>query len=245
MRVPRLLGDTMKMRDIEVTSRNHSRSHWRLAFVAGCAALFLAATVYAVPVGTVPVGDDDLFETTHDGKTFTCGRVSDDWLSGKLVGTSDFLSHKQQMKNAKKDLKTASGKKREKLLKLIAKLRPTMKTGTAACENGPGQDPDPTSSGTPRPTSTPPPSGGNFDANGNVTSQGKAAFGIPSNLSANRSQGQTLHAQWCAGCHGEKTNRSFSSLRTSIAEPTMGFTPAQISDQTLAHITAYLNRFRQ
>ena len=211
---------------------------------SACAALLFAATVYAAPVGTVPVGDDEVFETTHNGKSFTCGMIGDDWLSGKLVGEADFLSHKQQMKNAKKDLKSASGKKREKLLKLIAKLRGLMPSGRAACEGGPGSTPDPTSSGTPRPTSTPNP-GGNFDANGNVTAAGKAAFGIPSNLSANRSQGQTLHSQWCAGCHGEKTNRSFSSLRSSIAEPTMGFTTAQISDQTLAHITAYLNRFRQ
>jgi len=93
------------------------------------------------------------------------------------------------------------------------------------------------------PTPTPVGSSGNFDSNGNVTAKGKTTFGIPSSLSGNISAGKTLTANYC-GCHGERTGRSFSYLRAAIAQPPMYFNSSQITDATLANITAYLNRFR-
>ncbi len=99
-------------------------------------------------------------------------------------------------------------------------------------------------SGTPTPTPTSTPSLGNFDLNGNVTSAGKAAFGIPSSLSGNIGQGRSLYGSYCTGCHVERTGKSFSYLRTSIAQSPMLFTSTEITDGMLAHITAFLNRYR-
>lgn len=96
---------------------------------------------------------------------------------------------------------------------------------------------------TPRATATPAATG-NFDNGGNVTSAGKAAFGIPSNLSASISTGKTIHDINCKGCHAEKTNRSFNQLRISISASPMFFTQQDIPDSALANLTAYLNRFR-
>lgn len=99
----------------------------------------------------------------------------------------------------------------------------------------------------PTPTSTTPPStptatSGNFDGNGNVTAAGKSLFGIPSSLSANISSGQSVWSKNCQGCHSEKTNRTFSTYKSMIAASPMFIT---LPDSEVAHLTAYLNRFRK
>jgi hypothetical protein len=91
-------------------------------------------------------------------------------------------------------------------------------------------------------SSEPPTTSGNFDADGNVTATGKTLFGIPSALSANSNQGKTLHQANCVGCHGEKTNRSFATIKSRIAAPPMSFT---FADADVANLVAYLNRFRK
>ncbi|MCO6429608.1 MAG: hypothetical protein J5J00_02020 [Deltaproteobacteria bacterium] len=96
--------------------------------------------------------------------------------------------------------------------------------------------------GTPSPT--PAPTLGNFDAFGNVTAQGKAAFGIPSIYSGNVSQGKALYQSICIGCHVERVNWSFPALRSAIAQSPMFYDESRISNSDLANITAYLNRFR-
>ena len=112
------------------------------------------------------------------------------------------------------------------------------KAGTSVCKK---------LSGSPSPTPTPTPQNpnlGNFDLNGNVTNAGKIAFGIPSSLSGNITQGRTLYTSYCTGCHVERTGRSFTNLRTSIAQSPMLFDSTQVTDGMLANITAFLNRFK-
>jgi hypothetical protein len=92
------------------------------------------------------------------------------------------------------------------------------------------------------PSPTPTPSNLNFDANGNVTPQGKIAFGIPSNLSGNITAGHQLSASYCT-CHVERIGASFPFVRAQIAQPPMLFDSTQITDDMLANIIAYLNRF--
>jgi hypothetical protein len=79
-----------------------------------------------------------------------------------------------------------------------------------------------------------------FDASGNVTELGKGAFGIPAALSANVGRGQVIVQANCS-CHAEKTNRSFSTVKTRTAGTPMFF---QFTDPQIADIVAYLNRFR-
>lgn len=114
------------------------------------------------------------------------------------------------------------------------------KAGSSACsklESG-GTVPTPSSGATPTPTFRP----SNFNGNGDVTASGKEAFGIPSSASGNISTGRTLSNSYCS-CHGEKIGLSFPTLRAAIAQSPMFFDSNQISDDMLASITAYLNRF--
>jgi hypothetical protein len=97
--------------------------------------------------------------------------------------------------------------------------------------------PTPTRPPTPRPTSP----SGNFDSNGNVTSVGKQLFGIPSSLSGNISRGNSVFQANCAGCHEQRVNRTYSSYRAAISRSPMNIS---LTDTDLAHLTAYLNRFR-
>jgi hypothetical protein len=104
--------------------------------------------------------------------------------------------------------------------------------------------PTPTHAGTnPTPTPTPTVRPGNFDGAGNVTAQGKAAFGIPSNLSANKNAGQTKWFATCRQCHSvEKTNRNFGTIKSVLPISPMFI---NLPDSDVANLTAYLNRFNQ
>ena len=94
------------------------------------------------------------------------------------------------------------------------------------------------------PTPTPVPIG-NFDNDGNVTDLGRAIFGIPAGLPGNISTGRSVYTTKCVGCHVERTNYGFPEIRTAIARPPMLFDDAQIPNDQLSHLIAYLNRFRQ
>lgn len=207
---------------------------------SGCAAMFAAQGAYALPVGSVAVTSGDVFISQTASGTFTCANVSGVWLPGKLVGSAKdhFLSFKAQKRGIKKELQTASGAQREKLLAKLSRVSNLARQGGPACEGGPGGG-----GGVPTPTATPS-QGGNFDLSGNVTSSGKIAFAIPSALSANISTGRGHWNSMCAGCHGEKLNKSFTELRSKTQEAPMFFSTSSLPDSTLAHITAFLNRFR-
>jgi hypothetical protein len=113
------------------------------------------------------------------------------------------------------------------------------KSGAKACAQlVPGSSPTPSNGATPTPTLSP----SNFTGTGDVTASGKAVFKIPSNLTANISKGRALSASYCS-CHTDKLGKTFPVLRTSIAVAPMYFDSTQITDQMLADITAYLNRY--
>lgn len=108
------------------------------------------------------------------------------------------------------------------------------KAAKSACVNlGPGPGATPT----PAPGST-----SNFDSSGNLTAQGKIAFGVPSAVNGNITTGRSLTLSYCS-CHQERIGRSFGSLRSAIEQSPMFFDDSQITDAMLASITAYLNRF--
>lgn len=109
----------------------------------------------------------------------------------------------------------------------------------------PAPTPEPGSTPTPTPTATPVPQG-NFDLFGNVTEKGKAAFGIPSNFEASITTGKGVHdLKSCGGCHDQKLNKSFSYLREKTKLSPMFYDENSLTDQELAQLTAYLNRFQQ
>jgi hypothetical protein len=98
-------------------------------------------------------------------------------------------------------------------------------------------------SAAPTPTSEPTPRSGNFDGTGNVTAQGKIEFNIPSNLSANIGRGRDRWFGTCRECHSvEKTGRDFVTLKNVLPRSPMFI---NLSDNTVADLTAYLNRFNQ
>lgn len=191
----------------------------------------------AVPTGAVQVGSDDVFVTKTSGGTFTCASIGSKWLPGTLdrQDSSYFLSFQAQVRTLKAKVRKAIGRKKSSLQKKLTSLQGRAKKGNAACKNGPSGP------GSPTPT----PVSGNFDASGNLTAQGKATFGVPSNLSGNITSGKNVHTTKCQGCHGDKPNKSFSQYRSLTSASPMFFSTADLPDSELANITAYLNRFRQ
>lgn len=180
------------------------------------------------------------FQITNSGGKFTCGRSGSKWVPGK-ISKSNFLSFNDQIKTLKRSLKTAKGSKRTKIQAKISSLTDANKLGKGVCAGGP-----PIGGANPTPTPTPSQqSAGNFDMAGNVTSAGKALFGIPSSLNGNIGSGRTLYQAQCSGCHGENLGRSMNQYRSLISQAPMFFDSNEIPDSALANLTAYLNRFRQ
>jgi hypothetical protein len=126
---------------------------------------------------------------------------------------------KSRLNNSRRPLAEAE---KERLKRTLKRLKAYKKLGETACSNI---------------------GNGNFDLDGNVTPVGKERFGIPQHLSANISEGRRVYLNYCT-CHGERTNYTFPVLRDRIKRPPMFFDEQQISDQALAHLTAYFNRFR-
>jgi hypothetical protein len=138
-------------------------------------------------------------------------------------------------------LKERSKNKRSNKLPLMREL---LKRALASCKSLPSPSPQPSAppSATATPVATSAPN--NFDAQGNLTAIGKAKFGVPSNLSGNIASGRSLHTSFCSGCHGEKINKNFSYLRSAISASPMFLTSADVDDGELAHLVAFLNRYR-
>lgn len=151
------------------------------------------------------------------------------YCSGKVPGEmtkGKFASFASKIKKIKT---SGIGKKKLPLFRALKSA------GSPACQSIPSATPTP----------TPAPAPGNFDSNGNVSAQGKALFGIPSELSGNISEGRTFYLLQCNGCHGDKLNKTFSQLRSAISASPMFFDTSQVPDPDLADVTAYVNRFRQ
>ena len=128
----------------------------------------------------------------------------------------------------------------------LATYRQLNKVGKVSCADAarhPSPTPTPSSGGGhPNPTPTPKVPMLNFDSNGNLTSQGKANFGVPSNLSGNITAGASLYADYCT-CHTPFWNENFSYVRNVISGPPASFNSTEITDPMLANIIAYLNQY--
>lgn len=146
-----------------------------------------------------------------------------------------FTALSESIKKAKK-----SGDK-SKLKKLTA-LQKQAKPLCIALPSPTPTPPIPTATPTPEPT--PPSVYINFDIDGNVTDAGRALFQIPVGLPANVSLGRFVLQRYCTGCHIERVNRTFPDIRESIRRAPMLYDEQQIPDSELAHLIAYLNRFR-
>jgi hypothetical protein len=176
----------------------------------------------------------ETFQTTSNGKTITCGASGSSWIPGSLSG-SKFTSLVTQRTKKRTALKKATGAKLAQLKKAIKTLTTRIKTEGPVCALGPPDDGD----------DEVPADGDYFDSSGNLTADGKLAFGVPSELSGNVTSGRVLHDNnSCKSCHTEKTNSSYSLVLESLEEPSMTYLADSLSTADLANLVAYLNRFR-
>jgi cytochrome c553 len=184
----------------------------------------------------------------------TCGLVNGVWQPGELRSNS-FISYQSQIKKLRANLVRSTEPKRTTIQRKIKTAKAKNREYKALCEAGPNNysggvtptiAPKPTTGSTiPVVNPTKNPSAPNFDANGNVTSTGRELFQIPVAVSANMQRGKVVQENLCGTCHLERTNRTFSYLRFRTAQDPMFFDQVTLSDQDLADLTAYLNRFRQ
>jgi hypothetical protein len=200
--------------------------HWRKIFVLGCVLAIPVVAQAAPPKGAVKLAAGRLFQTSDANGTYSCGNLPP-WAPGRMV-KSYFLPTKAEIKNTKVAIKAATSKKKKASLKAtLSHLLGYLSFGNSACQTGP-----------------PPP--GNFDALGNVTSTGKAAFGIPSWINANVNSGISAWNHPCFECHQVYPNtltiKTFSGIRDRIQQSPMNFlVPGEVSDQTIADIVAFAN----
>ncbi len=217
----------------------------KFSTVRTIAAALLVALVHACPASALPVGAillpaSQMFQTSQNGHTYTCGMVNSKWNGGILV-SGRFMPFSQLITNTKVKLRTATGKKKLKLKAKLASYKNSHSTVGSICRaaasGGGGGGSTPTHTPTP-----PPSSGSNFDSSGNVTAAGKALFTIPSSLSANKSRGQTVWSSTCRACHSsEYQNKRYVDLVNVLPAAPMF---VHISNNQLADLVAYLNRFR-
>lgn len=114
---------------------------------------------------------------------------------------------------------------------LVAYLHRTL-AGQGACQTLPPA-PSPTPTGI---VGAPGCANDFFTAEGDTT-----AFGIPSPLTGNLTRGAAYFAASCSSCHGDRgANFSFTQAKAAVTGPLMNIT--NLSDATLADLTAYFNR---
>lgn len=205
---------------------------------------------------------DSLYSTTDTrGKTVLCVEQSGKYLAGQLkVGCFKTLNQlaKETAKKAKKN---------SRLKKKATSQKANAKKGNALCKGaalGGGAQPTPTPrpngdgggngggnpTPTPTPTRTPTPTPNPlscFDSNHQNTKAG--CFSIPNGTTGNVARGSTLWSSGsggvpsCRGCHGtEYLNRSYSQLAALLPASPMFINASQ---QQIADLTAYLNRYKQ
>lgn len=181
-----------------------------------------------------------VFSASAGGRTYLCAPIRGGYHPGTFArdSTTDFVPYQLRLRSLRQKLTAASGAQKARLQRRVRSGQSFVKTGKEACADGPSSffpGPVPTPGTSPQP---------NFDSSGNVTSAGKTLFGIPQRLAANISQGKIVFESNCVGCHEPRVNRSFGNLRSNISRPPMFFDEVRMPDESLAHLTAYLNRFR-
>ena len=215
-----------------------------------CLSIFMAQKAAADSI-VLPNGAtlETLFSIGKGRKKITCaGKLKNKFIAGRAVKVADgtlFTPLQENMKNLKARLRSAASEKRKaNIRKKMTNLKNRIRNENRICRAGPngssGSAPNTGGgdSGGSSPGNMPT---GNCYGNGNVTEQGKKRFGIPLQLSANRSTGSQLHDYYsCKGCHMEKSGRNFSQIKSAGNGPPVFMF---LSDQDYAHITAYLKRF--
>jgi hypothetical protein len=193
--------------------------------------------------------EGDTYTVVLGDTSYTCGYINGAWQTGSINKRSKkFETTKVIIANLRKKLKKSRPAGVVKIKASIRKLKSDAKIYRAECEKGDSSAPSPTPTNkitpTPNPTLTQSVPEKFFDGNGNLTNFGKESLGVPLNLPANSVTGGEIYKVSCQGCHGEKSNRTFQVLRTQTAIAPMFFNSTTLPDATLAHITAFLNRFR-
>lgn len=197
--------------------------------------LLVSSTSFALPSGAVQLLGSDLRQVQSGATVYLCGKIGISFVPGLMLDQeqSVFLSYADKIKALKKKLKNANSSQEQKLKNSIKKFKAKKAAAEPLCMifNNSGGD-----------SNLPP----NFDSLGNVTSAGKALFGIPQDLPADITTGKAIFTENCTGCHTDqgRLNRSFSNYREAIAQAPMFFNSQEVPDSMLAQITAYLNRFR-
>lgn len=234
-----------------------------------CVTVSVCIAGYASAVSTVSIklGIDKLFIKDNTA----CGLIGSRWVSGKLAkdGTT-FTPYTNQLKSLKRSLQKAPLAKKNKINKQILSVTKLNRVGNKICISGPtvapntptatsipvftstpvpatptrtpsARTPTATSTATPTATATPTPC---FDSDGNTT-----CFGIPATFVGNIERGSALF-DTCNACHrrddsdGQKRGRFFNQIKTAFTIiPAMQPYSSLSTDQNVADITAYLNRF--
>jgi len=192
-------------------------------------------TAFAQPKGAILIDPTTIY-VAQDNKqqTYTCLEVgTSDYRAGKMVGVilDYFLAYTTEVQALKAKIAKASGSKKTKLELKLKKLKTKAKRGNSACAAA-RANPNP---GT----------GPIFDYLGNVTPAGKSKFQIPVEYTANQDTGEVVFNYYCTGCHEPQLNRTFPIYRSMIAQSPMLYDETQISNQQLADLVAYLNRFQR
>ena len=181
------------------------------------------------PTSQLQVTPDQVFSVWGDGTIYYCVLIRALARAGDLQGvTGDrFIPYGTQIKRVKRKLKKKKRGKRA-LRKQLTELKQTRALGDAACQQGgSGTAPEPF-----------------FDTAGNLSSRGRVLLEIPAGLNANLNIGKDVFEYHCTGCHDPQVNRTFPMYRERTSQEPMFFTEQELPDVDLAHLTAYLNRFR-
>ena len=213
------------------------RQRWRNRLsVALLAVLVSASPVLAqsIPSGAVDLDSADLYQSRSSGKTYTCGRLPP-WAPGRLV-QGWFYPTKTEIVALKRQIKAAtSSAAKSRLESKLTRAKATLTAGKRVC------------TGSPQPTPTPDTGGGAmYDRLGNMTAAGKAAFGVPSNLSASVNSGIGVWNNTCKGCHQTSpmalSIKTFPLIRARIQLSPMSFSiPAEVTEQMIADVVAFAN----
>ncbi len=199
-----------------------------------CATIFLMAPLLASAqtsgVKPVTLPYSSIIERSSAGKTIVCGNLPP-WTAGRTIGGTGFISTAAEITAFKKLLrKTRSVTTRSKIQRSIKKLNNYAAIATPICD----QEND-LEEGS-----------GYFDAAGNLTNAGKAAFAVPLNLSANAGTGYNTWKTNCGSCHAglpqALSANTFPAIKDRIQLSPMNFAvPGEITEQQIADIVALAN----
>ncbi|MCB0309930.1 MAG: cytochrome c [Bdellovibrionales bacterium] len=207
--------------------------------------LFCAGNLVAQQNGSIAVDPDDIFTLTEKGQLVTCALISGRYRAvqkeRKYPGLVTELNYKAKLLG-QKARKTTDSLKAGKLKKKARDLKKRAKAANRLCVGGPnsgGSNIPP--SPTPRPTTTP--STLCYNSDGSVTSAGKIKFKIPLSMDASLDRGNSFYSNNCTGCHVERRGYSYTAVISAIRADPMNFTTSQVSNQDVADIIAFLNRY--